>query len=50
MTIVIMKWQQSSSHENVCEHNVLKKWQVSVSINIPINVQAVMYEIRQNIL
>ena len=38
-----------AANENVHEYNLLE-WQVSVSINIPINVQAVMYEIWQNIL
>ena len=38
-----------AANKNVCEYNLLE-WQVSVSINILINVQAVMYEIWQNIL
>ena len=36
--------------KNVCEYNLLKEWQVSVSIDIPINVQVVMYEIKHNVL
>ena len=38
-----------AANEYVHEYNLLE-CQVSVSINIPINVQVVMYEIWQNIL